>query len=92
MRCPATGEGEHEASRRMKTELLIQMDGLANSMGTAEGTNSHVFVLAASNLPWQLDGVRAFTYEHTWLSKFTSPAAHPQPCRAPLELESTSMQ
>ena len=43
----------------MKTELLIQMDGLANSMAAAEGTSSHVFVLAASNLPWQLDGVRA---------------------------------
>lgn len=39
---------EHEGSRRMKTELLIQMDGLAK-------TTEHVFVLAASNLPWDLD-------------------------------------
>ncbi|KAL9645833.1 hypothetical protein ABK040_003565 [Willaertia magna] len=39
---------EHEGSRRMKTELLIQMDGLAK-------TNELVFVLAASNLPWDLD-------------------------------------
>nr|KAJ3421648.1 Katanin p60 ATPase-containing subunit A-like 2 [Polyrhizophydium stewartii] len=35
-------------SRRMKTELLIQMDGLAKS-------REHVFLLAASNLPWDLD-------------------------------------
>jgi len=41
--------GEHEASRRMKTEILIQMDGLAKRK------NSEVFVLAASNLPWELD-------------------------------------
>jgi len=39
---------EHEGSRRMKTELLIQMDGLSK-------TNDLVFVLAASNLPWDLD-------------------------------------
>jgi katanin p60 ATPase-containing subunit A1 len=39
---------EHEGSRRMKTELLVQMDGLAK-------TDDLVFVLAASNLPWDLD-------------------------------------
>nr|XP_033790821.1 katanin p60 ATPase-containing subunit A-like 2 isoform X4 [Geotrypetes seraphini] len=40
--------GDHEGSRRMKTELLVQMDGLARS-------DDLVFVLAASNLPWELD-------------------------------------
>lgn len=44
-----TGAGEHEASRRMKTELLIQLDGLIKSK------NERVFLLAASNLPWDLD-------------------------------------
>ncbi|KAG5182600.1 katanin p60 ATPase-like protein-containing subunit A-like 2 [Tribonema minus] len=44
----AGGGSEHEGSRRMKTELLIQMDGLAKGAEL-------VFVLAASNLPWELD-------------------------------------
>ena len=39
---------EHEGSRRMKTELLVQMDGLM-------ATNTDVFILAASNTPWDLD-------------------------------------
>jgi katanin p60 ATPase-containing subunit A1 len=44
----AGASNEHEGSLRMKTELLIQMDGLAR-------TDELVFVLAASNLPWELD-------------------------------------
>uniref|UniRef100_A0A383VC06 Katanin p60 ATPase-containing subunit A-like 2 n=1 Tax=Tetradesmus obliquus TaxID=3088 RepID=A0A383VC06_TETOB len=57
-------EGEHEASRRMKTELLIQMDGLMGKkqQGGKPGSSSsssaeepQVFVLAATNMPWELD-------------------------------------
>jgi len=40
--------GEHEGSRRMKTELLVQMDGLL-------ACDAQVFLLAATNLPWELD-------------------------------------
>jgi katanin p60 ATPase-containing subunit A1 len=51
--------GEHEASRRMKTELLIQMDGVKSSasasIGSSNGSDGQVFVMAASNLPWDLD-------------------------------------
>ena len=35
----------------MKTEVLIQMDGLAK----AQNPDALVFVLCASNLPWELD-------------------------------------
>ena len=42
---------EHEGSRRMKTELMIQMDGLVRD--TTPG--AQVFVLGASNTPWDLD-------------------------------------
>lgn len=39
---------DHEASRRLKSELLTQLDGL-------NSTEERVFLLATSNIPWQLD-------------------------------------
>ncbi|GMH90398.1 hypothetical protein TL16_g11757 [Triparma laevis f. inornata] len=45
-------EGEHEASRRFKTELFVQIDGVVLSKGEE---NAQVTVLAASNNPWDLD-------------------------------------
>lgn len=46
--CSSRGDGETEASRRVKTEFLVQMNGVGNSM---EG----VLMLGATNIPWQLD-------------------------------------
>lgn len=54
------GEGEHEASRRLKTEIFSQMDGIASTnstdaskAGSAVGVG--VLVLATTNCPWDLD-------------------------------------
>ena len=53
---------EHEASRRVKTELMVQMDGVdsCNGDGDEEGAEGGagrktVIVLAATNMPWDLD-------------------------------------
>ncbi|CAK9034464.1 unnamed protein product [Durusdinium trenchii] len=46
------GPAEHEASRRFKSEFLIHMDGLLSDAGEQNG---HLFVLATSNAPWDLD-------------------------------------
>lgn len=46
---------EHEASRRVKSELLIQMDGITNNDGDESGGPKVVIVLAATNFPWDID-------------------------------------
>ncbi|KAG4304646.1 hypothetical protein PORY_002039 [Pneumocystis oryctolagi] len=48
---------EHEASRRLKTEFLIQWSSLAAAVAGKEGSEpiSRVLVLAATNIPWSID-------------------------------------
>ena len=48
------GEGEHEASRRVKTELLVQMDGMSSFCDDGDESKV-VMVLGATNHPWEID-------------------------------------
>jgi hypothetical protein len=58
-----SSSGEHEATRRIKTEFLIQWSDLAKAAAGSEqsqrdkerGDASRVLVLAATNLPWAID-------------------------------------
>mmetsp|Transcript_13562 Transcript_13562/g.12279 ORF Transcript_13562/g.12279 Transcript_13562/m.12279 type:complete len:727 (-) Transcript_13562:463-2643(-) len=56
-------DSEHEASRRMKTELFTQMDGITSSYHNNNKSSTDdskvvgpgVMVLATTNCPWDLD-------------------------------------
>ena len=57
------GSSEHESTRRIKTEFLIQWSDLQRAAAgkqqtdkeKAEGDASRVLVLAATNMPWAID-------------------------------------
>ncbi|KAF5206846.1 Atp-dependent zinc metalloprotease ftsh [Thalictrum thalictroides] len=54
--CNSRGaSGEHESSRRVKSELLVQVDGVNNSSTGDDGARKIVMVLAATNFPWDID-------------------------------------
>uniref|UniRef100_A0A8C1PM68 AAA+ ATPase domain-containing protein n=1 Tax=Cyprinus carpio TaxID=7962 RepID=A0A8C1PM68_CYPCA len=46
--CGSRNENESEAARRIKTEFLVQMQGVGND-------NEGILVLGATNIPWTLD-------------------------------------
>lgn len=46
--CSTRSESENDSTRRIKTEFLVQMQGVGND-------SSGVLVLGATNLPWGLD-------------------------------------
>ena len=46
--CGARGEGENDGARRIKTEFLVQMQGVGK-------THDGILVLGATNTPWSLD-------------------------------------
>ncbi|KAG5189293.1 katanin like protein [Tribonema minus] len=46
--CGSRSEGENDSARRIKTEFLVQMQGVGN-------THDGLLVLGATNVPWELD-------------------------------------
>lgn len=46
--CGSRSEGENDATRRIKTEFLVQMQGVGH-------TDDGLLVLGATNIPWELD-------------------------------------
>jgi hypothetical protein len=48
--CSARGDNESEAARRIKTQLMVEMQGVGSN-------NNRLLVLAATNLPYNLDQV-----------------------------------
>lgn len=59
--------GEHESSRRVKSELLVQVDGVNNTGTNEDGTRKIVMVLAATNFPWDIDEALRFLFHLSFI-------------------------
>lgn len=66
--CSARGDGENESGRRIKTEFLVQMQGVGKD-------NNSVLVLGATNTPWELDpAIRRRFEKRVYISLPEAPA------------------
>lgn len=54
--CGSRSEGESDSSRRIKTEFLVQMQGVGQN-------NDGLLVLAATNVPWEIDAAMRRRFE-----------------------------
>nr|XP_039273008.1 vacuolar protein sorting-associated protein 4-like isoform X1 [Styela clava] len=54
--CRRRNSTEQEATRRIKTELLLQMDNIAQThAGSNKEKNEDVIIICATNSPWEID-------------------------------------
>ena len=58
--CGSRSEGESDSARRIKTEFLVQMDGVGKG-------HNDVLVLGATNVPWELDSAIRRRFEKVCL-------------------------
>ncbi|KAJ2158580.1 Vacuolar protein sorting-associated protein 4 [Coemansia sp. RSA 552] len=66
--CGSRSDGENDASRRIKTEFLVQMNGVGND-------DTGVLVLGATNIPWALDTAIRRRFEKRIFIPLPDPAA-----------------
>lgn len=66
--CTSRGEGENESARRIKTEFLVQMQGVGKG-------NDGILVLGATNVPWELDPAIRRRFEKRVYIALPDPAA-----------------
>ena len=72
--CGSRSEGESDSARRVKTEFLVQMDGV----GKTEG---QVLVLGATNVPWELDAAIRRRFEKRVYIPLPEPDARAYMCK-----------
>ncbi|XP_033122815.1 vacuolar protein sorting-associated protein 4A-like isoform X2 [Anneissia japonica] len=66
--CSERGKNESESARRIKTEFLVQMQGVGNN-------NDGILVLGATNIPWVLDSAIRRRFEKRIFISLPEPQA-----------------